>query len=131
MENVILTIHLILALLLIGTVLLQRSEGGGLGIGGSGGAKTGRTKATALTKVTWILAVGFIITSISLTLISVKKSAGSSVVEQFGGTLPEPKALPLDPLSGDLLTPPVATDSPVAPPRADATSQDATQPAGN
>ena len=131
MENVILTIHLILALLLIGTVLLQRSEGGGLGIGGRGGAKTGRTKATALTKVTWILAVGFIITSISLTLISVKKSAGSSVVEQFGGTLPEPKALPLDSLSGDLLTPPVATDSPGASPRADATSQDATQPAGN
>jgi len=39
--------------------------------------------------------------------------------------------LPLGSLSGDLLTPPVATDSPVAPPRADATSQDATQPAGN
>ena len=38
MENVVLVIHLLLALALIGTVLLQRSEGGGLGIGGGGGA---------------------------------------------------------------------------------------------
>lgn len=42
MENVVLIIHLILALGLIGVVLLQRSEGGGLGIGGGGGANSGR-----------------------------------------------------------------------------------------
>ena len=63
MENVVLVIHLILALSLIGTVLMQRSEGGGLGIGGGGGGATGgRAAATAITKFTWILAVAFIAT---------------------------------------------------------------------
>ena len=59
MENVVLIIHLLLALALIGVVLLQRSEGGGLGMGGGGGAMTGRAAATALGKVTWLLAAAF------------------------------------------------------------------------
>ena len=61
MENVVLIVHLLLALTLIGVVLLQRSEGGGLGMGsggGGGGAMTGRSAASALAKVTWILAIG-------------------------------------------------------------------------
>ena len=53
MENVVLTVHLILALLLIGVVLLQRSEGGGLGMGGGSGVMTGRQAANALTRATW------------------------------------------------------------------------------
>ena len=62
MENVVLIIHLILALGLIIVVLLQRSEGGGLGMGGGGGgAVSGRSAATALGKMTWILGVGFLI----------------------------------------------------------------------
>jgi len=66
MENVVLVIHLILALCLIGIVLMQRSEGGGLGIGGGGGGATGsRAPASAMTKVTWGLAVAFICTSIA------------------------------------------------------------------
>ena len=56
MENVVLTIHLLLALALVGVVLLQRSEGGGLGLGGGGGAgggvMSGRSAASALSKVT-------------------------------------------------------------------------------
>jgi len=57
MQNIVLTIHLILALCLIGAVLLQRSEGGGLGsVGGGGGAgggvMSGRSAATALSKLT-------------------------------------------------------------------------------
>uniref|UniRef100_UPI0035A9A809 preprotein translocase subunit SecG n=2 Tax=Alphaproteobacteria TaxID=28211 RepID=UPI0035A9A809 len=65
MENVVLTIHLILALLLIGVVLLQRSEGGGLGMGGGGsGTMSARGAATAMTKLTWIFAAAFIVTSI-------------------------------------------------------------------
>ncbi|MGB1830191.1 MAG: preprotein translocase subunit SecG, partial [Paracoccaceae bacterium] len=67
MENVVLTVHLLLALGLIGVVLLQRSEGGGLGLGGGGGGggiMSGRSAASALSKVTWILAVAFIITSL-------------------------------------------------------------------
>ena len=75
MENVVLIVHLLLALTLIGVVLLQRSEGGGLGMGSGGGAMTGRSAASALAKVTWILAIGFIITSMTLTIIAAQRSA--------------------------------------------------------
>ena len=118
MENVVLTIHLILALCLIGVVLLQRSEGGGLGLGGGGGAMSGRQAATALAKLTWIFAAAFICTSITLTIIAASKATGSSVVEQFGGSAPAAPAAPPG-LEGDLL-PPASSDTPVAPPRADA-----------
>ena len=115
MENVVLTVHLILALLLIGVVLLQRSEGGGLGMGGGGGgAMSGRAAATALAKLTWIFAGAFICTSIALTVIAAQKSAGGSVVDQFGGTPPAAEA-PAKP-AADLL-PPVPADAPLAPPR--------------
>lgn len=119
MENVILTVHLILALCLIGVVLLQRSEGGGLGMGGGGGggAMSGRAAATALTKLTWVFAVAFIITSISLTLIAAQNASGSSVVDQFGGSTPDP-VTPTAPLGTDLL-PPAPANAPLAPPRAD------------
>ncbi|HCT33546.1 MAG TPA: preprotein translocase subunit SecG, partial [Sulfitobacter sp.] len=78
MENVVLIVHLILALGLIAVVLLQRSEGGGLGMGGGGGggAVSGRAAATAMGKLTWILAAAFIVTSITLTIIAAEKSAG-------------------------------------------------------
>ena len=67
MENVVLTVHLILALMLIGLVLIQRSEGGGLGMGGGGGSATsGRGVTSPLAKVTWVLAAAFISTSIAL-----------------------------------------------------------------
>ena len=126
MENVVLTIHLILALLLIGIVLLQRSEGGGLGMGGGGGgAVSSRAAATALGKITWGLAIGFIITSITLTIMAAADAGSSSVIDQLGGTVPaEEPALPT--LEGDLLPP--TTDAPAAPPAATAP---ATPPASN
>ena len=71
MENVVLIIHLIIAVFLIAVVLLQRSEGGALGIGGGGGGLvSARGAATALSKVTWALAIGFLCTSIILTILS-------------------------------------------------------------
>ncbi len=70
MESVVLVIHLILALAIIGLVLLQRSEGGGLGIGGGngglGGFASARGTANALTKLTALCAAGFFITSLTL-----------------------------------------------------------------
>ena len=71
MENIVLTVHLLLALALVGVVLIQRSEGGGLGMGSGGGdsVMSGRAAASALTKLTWIFAVAFIITSISLIIL--------------------------------------------------------------
>ena len=120
MENVVLIIHLLLALTLICVVLLQRSEGGGLGMGGGGGgAMTGRSAASALAKVTWILAIGFIITSMTLTIIAAQKSAGSSVIDRLGGAgaVEQQDATSLPDVS-DLL-PPSADDASPLVPRAD------------
>lgn len=118
MENVVLIVHLILALLLIGVVLLQRSEGGGLGMGG-GGAMAGRQPANAMSKLTWLFAIAFIGTSIALTIFAARNSHGTSVVDQFGGSAPQQApAAPETPLGGDLL-PPAPVNAPLTPPRAD------------
>lgn len=126
MQNVILIIHLLLALGLIGVVLLQRSEGGGLGIGGGGGAMSQRSQATALGKLTWVLAIAFICTSITLTIFAAQNASGSSILDRLGagaGAVEETEdgTEPLD--TDSLLPPPSAeTDSdPDAPlvPRAD------------
>lgn len=120
MENVILVVHLILALGLIGVVLLQRSEGGGLGMGGGGGgggAMSGRAAASALTKVTWVLAIAFICTSIAMTVIAAKNSAGSSVLDRIVD-VPTTQTAPIAPSADDLL-PPSAGDTPITPPPAD------------
>ncbi len=116
MENVILTIHLILALLLVGVVLLQRSEGGGLGMGGgAGGVMTGRGAASALTRLTWIFAAAFICTSITLTILAAAGSSATSVTDQFGGEAPV--TAPVEPLApGTDLLPPAATDAPAEAP---------------
>ncbi len=122
MENIVLTVHLLLALGLILTVLLQRSEGGGLGIGGGGsGLTTGRASATALSKLTWTLAVGFLITSLSLTIIATQNSADDSVIDRLGIEAGEaPANEPLTPPGlGGALTPPSSSDAPAAPPAAD------------
>lgn len=121
MENVILVIHLILALALIATVLLQRSEGGGLGMGGGGGggANTGRPAVSSVAKLTWGLAIAFIATSITLTIIAAQNSAGGSVLDRVTDVpLLPPAAETTSPLGSDLL-PPVNGDAPLAPPRAD------------
>ncbi|MCF1709046.1 preprotein translocase subunit SecG [Tabrizicola sp. J26] len=115
MENVVLSIHLILALCLIGVVLLQRSEGGGLGMGSTGGVMTGRGAATALAKVTWALAAAFIATSIALTVFAARDASQRSVIDQIGGTLPDaaapaaPAGLPQD---GKSLLPPATGTAP-------------------
>ncbi|AAV94602.1 preprotein translocase subunit SecG [Ruegeria pomeroyi] len=118
MENVVLIIHLLLALGLIAIVLMQRSEGGGLGMGGGGGgAMTGRAAATALSKVTWVLAVAFILTSITLTVIAAQKAAGTSVIERLGVPAPatsEP-ATPSVPAGSDLLPPSAGDNAPLVP----------------
>ncbi len=127
MENVVLVIHLILALVLIGVVLMQRSEGGGLGMGGGGGGvMSNRSAATALAKLTWILAIGFICTSIALTIIAAEKSAGVSVIDRLTDqTAPEtaPETAPSTQapdagtsLGTDLLPPSADENTPIVPP---------------
>lgn len=117
MENVVLTVHLILALLLIGVVLLQRSEGGGLGMGGGGGGgvMTGRQAANALTRGTWIIASAFLVTSIALTVIAARNSVGASVVDRISPARESaPAGLPTLPT----YTPPPGVGQPVLPPGA-------------
>ncbi|MDT8327260.1 MAG: preprotein translocase subunit SecG [Roseovarius sp.] len=115
MENVVLTIHLLLAIALIGVVLLQRSEGGGLGMGG-GGAVSGRAAATALGKVTWILAAAFIVTSITLTIIAAQNAAGVSVLDRLTDAPPAPEAsAPALPDADTLLPPPSGDTAPLTP----------------
>jgi preprotein translocase subunit SecG len=127
MENVILAIHLILALLLIGAVLLQRSEGGGLGMGGGGGGGvvSGRSAATALGKVTWIIAGCFIATSITMTVLAARNSATASVIDQIGGTAPVEVPVP------DATTPLTALPPADAPAAAPLATAPATAPATN
>lgn len=84
MENIILTIHVILAVLLIGSVLLQKSEGGALGIGGgSDSLMSSRGAGNFLTKFTSVVALLFIITSISLTAINKTETKGNSVLDKI------------------------------------------------
>ncbi len=101
MENVVLIIHLLLALALIGAVLLQRSEGGGLGMGGGGGngRVAGRSAGTAMGKLTWVLAGAFICTSMALTIIAASNSAGSSVLDRLVDA-PRRDEAPADPATG-------------------------------
>ena len=121
MENIVLTIHLILALALVGIVLLQRSEGGGLGLGGGGGGgdgiMSGRGAATALTKITWVLAIAFIITSMSLTIIASRNANSSSIFDRLGN---ESQSEEIDtdallPPTDELLPPGKGEDAPLVP----------------
>lgn len=82
MLNVLLVIHLLIAIALVGVILLQRSEGGALGIGGGGGVMTGRAAGNLLTRTTAILATGFILTSLGLALIANHRGQGGSIMDQ-------------------------------------------------
>ena len=84
MENFLLIFDIIVAVLLIGSVLLQKSEGGALGLGVSQDSfVSSRSAGSFLTKATAILAALFIITSISLTVVSKEKISSSSVLEKI------------------------------------------------
>ena len=105
METVILVIHLVVAVSLIGVVMLQRSEGGALGIGGGGGSAgnlfTARGVGNALTRTTAWLAVAFFCTSIALTVIATHRGSGSvidSVTPPAAtGTQPAQPQVPVNP----------------------------------
>src|SRR5712692_1321398 len=77
-------IHILIALALVGVVMLQKSEGGALGMGGGGmsGFMTGRSTANLLTRTTAILAAVFFLTSITLALLAGGSRAPRSVLDQ-------------------------------------------------
>lgn len=91
MINVILVLHVFIAVAMIGSVLIQRSEGGALGMGGgTGGLMTARGSANLLTRVTAVLAVCFFTTSILLAILAGGVTTKRSIVEQPATTAPAP-----------------------------------------
>ncbi|WP_262695129.1 preprotein translocase subunit SecG [Kordiimonas aquimaris] len=83
METILLTIHLIVAIAMVTTILLQRSEGGALGIGGgAGGMMTARGAGDALSKTTKWLAIIFLANSLALGWISANNDDNASVIDQ-------------------------------------------------
>ena len=84
MENTILILNIVSAILLVAVILLQKSEGGALGIGVSQeNFISSRSAGSILTKTTAIIATFFIITSISLTVMSKDEFSSSSVLEKI------------------------------------------------
>ena len=84
MENILLVINIILAFVLVSLILLQKSEGGALGIGASQDSYiSSRSASNFLTKVTAIIATLFIVTSISLTVITKQETKTISVIEKI------------------------------------------------
>ena len=94
MNTIVLVIHLLLAIALVGIILLQRSEGGALGMGGGGGGMggfmTGRGAADLLTRTTGILAACFMATSMILAILA-------SDVRTQGSILDTPQPAPMAP----------------------------------
>src|SRR5262245_55134417 len=84
MQTVLLVVHLMIAAGLVGVVLLQRSEGGALGIGGGGGGGflTGRATPTPLTPVPAALAAAFFATSLLLTMVGQRTAPAGSVLDK-------------------------------------------------
>jgi preprotein translocase subunit SecG len=84
MENIILVLNVILAVVLVIIILLQKSEGGALGLGVSQDSfVSSRSAGSFLTKLTAIIATLFIITSIALTIISKKQFSNTSILEKI------------------------------------------------
>jgi preprotein translocase subunit SecG len=102
MITVILVIHLLLAISLVATVLLQRSEGGGLGIGsssggGMGGFMSGRATANLLTRATAVLAAFFMATSLTLAILSGGSRESRSILDSPAATEGSQPATPQAP----------------------------------
>ncbi len=137
MQTVLIVIHLMIVVALVGVVLLQRSEGGGLGVGGGSGFMTARGAANALTRATAILAAGFFATSLLLSIIArygekptdilnkvpaTQQTQGNGVLNQLGG-----KETP-KPADGSA-APATDTTAPAAPAAPDAAAPNAAAPA--
>ena len=85
METLVLTIHILIAVALVAVILLPRSEGGGLGIGGSssgGGFMTARGTANLVTQATTFLAIGFFATTVVLAILAGYSNEPASIVDE-------------------------------------------------
>lgn len=110
----LLAVHILIAISLVGVVLLQKSEGGALGMGGGGmsGFMTGRSTANLLTRATAILAAAFMTTSVLLVVMHNRQHAPQSILEQ---SVPANPAVPAAPSGPQPQTPPAEPPPPSAP----------------
>lgn len=118
MQNVLLVIHLMIAIALVGAVLLQKSEGGGLGIGGGGGMgglMSGRGSANLLTRTTAILAAVFFVTSMALAWLVTESRAPRSIMDTVPASAPAPTGSTELPLQEPLVPGPEADEVPSVP----------------
>jgi preprotein translocase subunit SecG len=98
MQTVVIVIHLMLVATLIGMVLLQKSEGGGLGMGGGAGFMSSRGTANLLSRATAILAAGFFLTSLVLSWLASYDRKPSSIITSDPASQSQP-AGPATPIS--------------------------------
>jgi preprotein translocase subunit SecG len=104
MQTVIIVFHLMIVSALIGVVLLQKSEGGGLGMGGGAGFMSSRGTANLLTRATAILAAGFFLTSLFLSWLAGYDHTSSSVLDTAPASQSQPVGgTPMAPTSGGSL----------------------------
>jgi preprotein translocase subunit SecG len=94
MQTVLIVIHLMVVAAMIGVVLLQKSEGGGLGIGSTGGFLSSRGTSNVLTRTTAILAATFFVTSLVLSIIAGMDRKPSSVIQGGGAPTQVPGTAP-------------------------------------
>src|SRR5690242_2023146 len=97
MLTVIIVIHLMIVTAMIGLVLLQRSEGGGLGMGGGGGFLTSRGTSNVLTRTTAILAAVFFATSLLLSILAGWDRKPRSILQDNSGGPAAPTSQPANP----------------------------------
>ncbi|WP_315704165.1 MULTISPECIES: preprotein translocase subunit SecG [unclassified Bradyrhizobium] len=104
MQTVVIVVHLMIVSVLIGAVLLQKSEGGGLGMGGGAGFMSSRGTANLLTRTTAVLAAGFFLTSLLLSWLAGLDRKPASILNNVPGqTQPAGGATPVAPAGGGLL----------------------------
>ncbi len=110
-------VHVLIALAMVGVILLQKSEGGALGMGGGGmsGFMTGRTTANLLTRATAILAAAFMTTSVLLVVMHNRQHAPSSIIEEGAPAAPASPVVPAAPLAPPPQAPPVEPAQPSVP----------------
>jgi preprotein translocase subunit SecG len=104
MQTVVIVIHLMIVAVMIGAVLLQKSEGGGLGMGGGAGFMSSRGTANLLSRTTAVLAAGFFLTSLFLSWYAGYNRAPTSIIGQPASQTQPGGANPITaPTSGGIL----------------------------
>jgi preprotein translocase subunit SecG len=116
MQQVLIVIHLFVVAAMIGVILLQKSEGGGLGIGSTGGFLSSRGTSNVLTRTTAIMAVTFFVTSLVLSILAGMDRKPQSAIQGAGAPGQQTPGAPLGQGGGGILDTLRQQEQPAAPP---------------